>query len=550
MQPDDSALLRKYAENHSDEAFAALVERHLNLVYSVALRQAGDPHDAEEIAQAVFIILARKAGSLRHDRALSSWLFQTTRLTANNFIRSGIRRQRREQEAYMQSLLNEPTDDNWRRIAPMVDAAVAALAEKDRRAILLRFYEGRNLREVGVVLGASEDAAEKRITRTLEKLRKIFRKRGVDSTIAAIAGTISAHFIQTAPAGLGTTISAVAIAKGASASTSTLTLVKGALKIMAWTKAKTAVAACVIVLVVAGTTPVVVKEYNDHRTYAWELPPFPDASRDEPAADRELSALPPQVRILPSRYSQEMYLFGEGGPFIYVDSNGITTTNDEPWKFIAVGDTLDDTVRTAYNIYPWQAEPWTTVYLAKIPAKPRYDFISNLHGSSRQPLQDLIKKKFGLVGKWELRNTDVLALRLSNPAASAFKPAGSLLHESNMTPTNADQQMTYNSGWMEKPVTGRNGVILRDTQFNCTIDYLLEHLSLEQLVFHLPIVNETGLTNRYDVTLSYPQWSPRTDPNSDEWKNAWKDALFKQLGLELVLTNMPVEMLVIEKAGR
>src|SRR6185295_307133 len=108
MQPtDDSGLLRQYAENHSDEAFAALVTRHINLVYTVALRCVGDPHQAEDLTQAVFVLLAKKAGQLRHDKALSSWLFQTTRLTANNFVRSEIRRQRREQEAHMQTILNE-----------------------------------------------------------------------------------------------------------------------------------------------------------------------------------------------------------------------------------------------------------------------------------------------------------------------------------------------------------------------------------------------------------------------------------------------------------
>ena len=98
---DDSALLRQFVGNRSDEAFAELVTRHVNLVYSVAMRQAGNRHQAEEIAQAVFIILAKKAKGLRHDKALSSWLFQTTRLTATNLVRSEIRRHRREQEAQM-----------------------------------------------------------------------------------------------------------------------------------------------------------------------------------------------------------------------------------------------------------------------------------------------------------------------------------------------------------------------------------------------------------------------------------------------------------------
>ncbi|HUZ06259.1 MAG TPA: sigma-70 family RNA polymerase sigma factor, partial [Candidatus Paceibacterota bacterium] len=125
MEPtDDSALLRQFAENDSDEAFGTLVTQHINLIYSVALRHVGNQHDAEEISQAVFIILAKKAAQLRHDKALSSWLFQATRLTANNFIRSEFRRHRREEEAYMQSVLNEAGTELWPRIAPLLDDAV------------------------------------------------------------------------------------------------------------------------------------------------------------------------------------------------------------------------------------------------------------------------------------------------------------------------------------------------------------------------------------------------------------------------------------------
>jgi RNA polymerase sigma factor (sigma-70 family) len=263
MQPtDDSALLRQYAENNSDEAFAALVTRHINLVYSVALRQVGNPHAAEEITQAVFIILAQKVASLRHDRALSSWLFQVTRLTTNNFIRSETRRHRREEEAYMQNILNEAGTEVWLKIAPLLDDAVAGLRGKDRQAIVLRFYEGRNLREVGLALGASEAAAEKRVNRALEKLRKCFTKRGVSSTTAIIAGAISVNCVQAAPVALAKTVTAVAIVKGAAASGSTLTLIKGALKIMAWSKAKTAVVVTVAVMLVAGTTEVALQTIN------------------------------------------------------------------------------------------------------------------------------------------------------------------------------------------------------------------------------------------------------------------------------------------------
>jgi RNA polymerase sigma factor (sigma-70 family) len=275
MQPtDDSALMRQFAENNSDEAFAALVTRHINLVYSVAMRQVSNPHHAEEITQAVFIILAKKAASLRHDKALSSWLFQVTRLTANNFIRSEMRRLHREQEAYMQSVLNESGNDVWPKIAPLLDSAVANLREKDRQAVLLRFYEGKNLREVGNILQINEDAAEKRVSRALEKLRKFFGKRGVSSTTAIIAGTISANSVQAAPVALAKSVTAVAIAKGAAASGSTLTLIKGALKIMAWTKAKTAIVAGAVVLLAAGTTTVMVRHIQERRANAWETERF------------------------------------------------------------------------------------------------------------------------------------------------------------------------------------------------------------------------------------------------------------------------------------
>jgi RNA polymerase sigma factor (sigma-70 family) len=266
MQPtEDSALLRQYAKNNSDEAFAALVTRHINLVYSVALRQTGNPHHAEEITQAVFIILAKKAASLRHEPALSSWLFQATRLTANNFIRSEVRRHRREEEAYMQSVLDETGTDAWPQIAPLLDTAVAGLREKDRQAIVLRFYEGRNLREIGLAQGTGEDAAEKRVSRALDKLRAFFTKRGVSSTTAIIAGAMTTHSVQAAPVALAKSVTALAMAKGAAASGSTLTLIKGALKIMAWTKAKIAAMTGAALILTTGTSIVAIKAVHSAR---------------------------------------------------------------------------------------------------------------------------------------------------------------------------------------------------------------------------------------------------------------------------------------------
>ena len=272
MQPaDDHVCLRQYVESHSDEAFAALVTRHVNLVYSVALRQTGNPHDAKEITQAVFIILARKAGQLRHDRALSSWLFETTRLTTTNFVRGNVRRQHREKEACMQSAPNQLENEAWPRVAPLLDTAVAGLREKDRQAIVLRFYEGRNLREIGMALGASEEAAEKRVSRALEKLRKFFARRGVTSPAVVLAAAMAANSVHAAPAGLANTVTALALAKGATATGSTLTLIKGALKLMASTKAKTAVAMGAAIILATGTTATLVLPHQ-HQPKPQPLP--------------------------------------------------------------------------------------------------------------------------------------------------------------------------------------------------------------------------------------------------------------------------------------
>ena len=254
---DDIVLLGEFAATESETAFAALVERHLNLVYSVALRSAGNAHAAQEISQAVFIILARKAKSLGTKIILSGWLYQTTQLTAANYLRAEIRRQNREQEAYMQSTLNESESEAWLQIAPLIEDAMARLGEKDRNAIVLRFFENKNLSEVGAAIGASEDAAKMRVNRALEKLRKFFTKRDLTLSATIIAGAVSANSVQAAPAMLAKSIAAVAIAKGSIAAASTLTLVKGTMITMTWSKMKMAMMIGATAILVAGTTTLV-----------------------------------------------------------------------------------------------------------------------------------------------------------------------------------------------------------------------------------------------------------------------------------------------------
>ncbi len=240
---DDLALVREYAQRNSEEAFATLVSRHLTLVYSVALRHVRDPDVAEEDAQASFVSLARKAASLGPKTFLPGSLCGTPRYAAANARSVQQRRQLREREACMESVANESGAEPgvWDQIGPLLDAAMERLGRKDHDALVLRFFEGMSFSEIGAALGASEDAAKKRVSRALERLRAFFAKRGISSTTGMIAEAVSANSIQTAPAALAKSLAAVAATKGAASSASTLTLVKGALKLMAWTNAKPAI---------------------------------------------------------------------------------------------------------------------------------------------------------------------------------------------------------------------------------------------------------------------------------------------------------------------
>jgi len=215
---DDAELLRRYANENSEPAFAELVQRHLGLVYHAALRQVGgDAHRAQDVAQTVFTDLARKAEALARRPVLAGWLYTSTRYAAAQVVRSERRRRVREQEAHtMNENLSDPTPAaDWEHMRPVIDDALQALNERDREAVLLRFFENRPFAEVGARMAASEDAARVRVDRALEKMRAELARRGVTSTTAALALALAGQSAVAAPAGLAAAVTHAALAGAA-----------------------------------------------------------------------------------------------------------------------------------------------------------------------------------------------------------------------------------------------------------------------------------------------------------------------------------------------
>src|ERR1051325_7150114 len=209
MTATDLDLLRQFTRDQSQEAFDALLKRHLNLVYSAALRQVRSPQLAEEISQSVFIDLAKTAHSLKPETILTAWLYRVARLTAIDVVRRESRREARERLAAEMTAMNATSSD-WLPIEPLLDDAMESLDDTDRAAVLLRYFENKSLREVGEQLGVSDDAAQKRVSRAIERLREFFAKRGVTVGTSGLVVLISANAVQSAPAALFATISAAA----------------------------------------------------------------------------------------------------------------------------------------------------------------------------------------------------------------------------------------------------------------------------------------------------------------------------------------------------
>jgi len=268
MEADDMALVRDYAANRSEIAFRTLIDRHLNLVYATALRQLGDSHLAEEATQAVFIALAQKAGTLPDRTVLAGWLFRATRFAAAKVKRTESRRQYWETKAAQMDAPETTPEPAWEQIGSSLNEALAELPEIDRSAIILRFFESKTIDQVSHALGTTEAAAKMRLSRALEKLRRIFARRGIALPASILISTLSAASVQAAPPHLASSVITAAFLK-----TATYSTITKAILLMASTKQKLTIAAALVLLLAGGGTTALILGHSQTPSPPRETPP-------------------------------------------------------------------------------------------------------------------------------------------------------------------------------------------------------------------------------------------------------------------------------------
>jgi len=243
-------LLADYVRSGSESAFRELVTRYVDLVFSTAVRLLdGDTHRAEDVSQIVFTDLARKASTLSPNSMLGGWLHQHTCFVARTMLRGERRREARERQAVEMNAIRDPSDGVMTQLAPVLDEAIHQLGADDRDAILLRFFERRNLRSVGDVLGVTENVAQKRVARAVEELGALLRKQGVTLSAAALAAGLAEGVVTAAPLGLAGSLAGSALASAGASGGTALTAAKCAVV----AKSKIALVSAILVLG-AGTT--------------------------------------------------------------------------------------------------------------------------------------------------------------------------------------------------------------------------------------------------------------------------------------------------------
>jgi uncharacterized protein (TIGR03435 family) len=477
MPKQDNLLIAEFNAKRSDEAFAALVQQHVNLVFATALRQVGDRGAAEEITQSVFVALAQSSGKLGSHPTIAGWLHKSTVNKSREWLRSELRRRHRERIAVNLQVVEAEGDSVWSALTPLLDEALLELPESDRLAVIMRFMEGRTFHELGSALGIGEDAARKRINRCLDRLTSFFRRRGFAVASASLIPLSS----QAAPVGLAASVTTAGVAATHSrASTPLLTLIKGTLKFSAWTKAQTAIVVGVGVLLAAGTT-VIIHLHAKNRV-VWAL--------NYEALENE----PPVVLIRPW-----LKVPGQAAGW-YKLSNG---------KVIALHQPVAVMLGHAFGI-----QATRIIRLGPVP-EGYYDYLVSLPMDQKLALQKAVRERFGLVGRLETREVDVLHLTRVRAAAHGLRVA-----------QKAQGSFRDDTGKWE----------FRGVQVGALAQKLEESLGT-------PVIDGTGLTNVFDI-----DFTSAGRPFSLFSLAALRQAAQDQLGLELVPTREPITMLVVERA--
>lgn len=407
----------------------------------------------------------------------------------------------------MQSTLNQTNPDAWAQLAPLLDDAMAELSETDRTVLVLRYFENQTARETAASLRMEEDTVQKRATRALEKLRKFFTRRGVALSAAAIAGAVSANSVQAAPAGLAVKISLVA-AKGAMASGSTLALVKGAWNLMMWGKVKMAAVIGSALLLTASTTIIILDQSNPSRMDAF----LPDANLTH------FRTAPPMAVVQPTHV-----LEAHGAPTI-------TMGRKENEKLIGRDISFKLMFSTAYGI-DWPH----LLFLTDAPTN-NYDYLVTETNRAHERLQAEIKKVTGYAGRKEVRPVEVYLLK-ANPEAPT-KLRGS--------------NERYTRYAKSDPAGYGKGSTIYHGNYNSypTLPALIADLEYR---FGKPVLDRTGMTNHSGLVVDW-DFNRIHIPKGyffaqamREHNETLKQALHDQLGLELVPSREPVEVLVVEK---
>jgi len=278
MAPPDSQLLDDFVHRKSDEAFREIVRRYVDLVHAAAMRQVRDPHVADDVTQATFIVLARRAAAVPAGH-LAGWLLKTARFCAKDALKKQTRRSHYEHEAaIMKSTVSQAPDASEAEIAASLDDAMARLRSKESTAVAMHYLQNRPLADVAAALGVSAEAARKIVSRSLVKLRGILQRRGVVvSSTAVLSAALLHQSAQTAPAALA--ISA------AGASVQSLSIAKGAIHMLLWTKIKAAAVVTAAVALSGGTGAVVLN-------YTLAAPPAQQSPKPQPAPPISEASVP------------------------------------------------------------------------------------------------------------------------------------------------------------------------------------------------------------------------------------------------------------------